>query len=265
MISAPTKIHSSRSRGFTLIELLTVIAIIGILAAILIPTVSKVRAQARAVECVTQLRNWGQAIQVFANDFRGDIALSLSFAASEQNGVPFAGPGKLYDPYFGTARVAFAADKDGNTDAANFFSRCPEIRNSAAGIERRHYGFVIPREARDTSEFGSTYFGRTSISVKFYNLSKVPNPSRMFLMMEVAPGTGGIKTINGSDVATSLNTHVKPVADINHPDKTTVRHGGKANALFLDGHVKKYSWNQLNLATMPPGDRQTFQQMFNLN
>ncbi|RRJ94771.1 prepilin-type N-terminal cleavage/methylation domain-containing protein [Opitutaceae bacterium TAV4] len=61
------------SRAFTLIELLTVIAIIGILAAIIIPVAGKTRAAAANAQCVTGLRQWGIAIQQYLNDNRDKL------------------------------------------------------------------------------------------------------------------------------------------------------------------------------------------------
>ncbi|RRJ97164.1 prepilin-type N-terminal cleavage/methylation domain-containing protein [Opitutaceae bacterium TAV4] len=68
--------HVSRecdSAAFTLIELLTVIAIIGILAAIIIPTVGRVRTQARLVQTISNLRQTGITIMLSTDDHRGEL------------------------------------------------------------------------------------------------------------------------------------------------------------------------------------------------
>ncbi|RRJ96099.1 prepilin-type cleavage/methylation domain-containing protein [Opitutaceae bacterium TAV4] len=60
--------HRRHHCAFTLIELLTVIAIIGILASILIPTVGKVRMTARKGKAIAELRHVGVGILQYAND-----------------------------------------------------------------------------------------------------------------------------------------------------------------------------------------------------
>jgi prepilin-type N-terminal cleavage/methylation domain-containing protein/prepilin-type processing-associated H-X9-DG protein len=64
-------------KGFTLIELLVVIAIIAILAAILFPVFARAREKARQTSCLTNLKNMGLAIQMYAGDY--DEVLPLGY------------------------------------------------------------------------------------------------------------------------------------------------------------------------------------------
>lgn len=61
--------RNKHSSGFTLIELLMVIAIIGILAGILIPTVGGVRKQAKVAASKNQLSNYVNAVQMFKGEY----------------------------------------------------------------------------------------------------------------------------------------------------------------------------------------------------
>ena len=59
--------HNFRRRGFTLVELLIVIAILGVLAALLMPAIQAAREAARRCSCRSNLKQIGLAVQSFAN------------------------------------------------------------------------------------------------------------------------------------------------------------------------------------------------------
>jgi prepilin-type N-terminal cleavage/methylation domain-containing protein len=58
-----------RRSGFTLIELLVVIAIIAILAAILFPVFARARESARKTQCLSNMKQLGNAIMMYTTDY----------------------------------------------------------------------------------------------------------------------------------------------------------------------------------------------------
>src|SRR5581483_8869027 len=61
----------TKKRGFTLIELLLVIVIIVVLSGLVLSGIHRVHAEANSIRCLSNLRRWGEALNLYANDNDG--------------------------------------------------------------------------------------------------------------------------------------------------------------------------------------------------
>jgi len=79
---------TSPARGFTLIELLVVIAIIAILASILFPVFARAREKARESSCMSNQKQIGLAIHMYASDYDDLMPIANSKPAVADDGPP---------------------------------------------------------------------------------------------------------------------------------------------------------------------------------
>jgi len=89
--------------GFTLIELLIVIAIIGILAGMLLPTVAKIKGRAHRVACMNNLREIGRGCVLYSADY--DDHYPTVMDPKSRISRPMASLALLYDAYIKTRKT----------------------------------------------------------------------------------------------------------------------------------------------------------------
>jgi len=218
---------NERSRGFTLIELLTVITVIGILAALLMPALSGAREKGRQVACSANLHQIGIALFAYSGDY--------------QNHTPPA-----YEVSSAGTITWYTLLMTNNYVTAKVF-QCPDDRRFATlGSTPRSYAMVIG-DGNTASSYNNNNVGNFWISGSRLTCPWLTNSS-----------VAVVAEYYYSDASTpppTLENNESPVAspfvttsyDYNPtaPQKGTFpwsKHVAKSplqgNYLFLDGHVE---------------------------
>lgn len=209
--------HLAHRRGFTLIELLTVIAIIGILAAILIPVVGRVRESARQAVCASNLRQITLGMLVYATEHEGRLpAMASAGAPHLADWIYWQAPDDPSHPRHHT-NSALMPYVGGAVDV-NLF-RCPtdlDYENYPY-----HYSYAmnsaIAREPHGHADDGRFPMGY---------VDHVLDPTRIVMMLEEGGPTEkfGGKRNDGVVILPG--------------NKLAGRHGGRGNVSFMSGHVE---------------------------
>jgi prepilin-type N-terminal cleavage/methylation domain-containing protein len=217
-----------RRKGFTLVELLVVIGIISILIAILLPALNRVREQAYGVKCLSNVRQVGLALRMYATDNRAAIPGAM-ITVDGNNEVWWR---ILQGQYGGTSYIA---PKKGPTPTplANDVFICPKAsvrRPGTYGLYSQTHEEKEPSCIRIVSNGGSTVFVG-------FRLTRITRSAAFMLVADTSISDGTQSTFD-PDEGSYLWTSHRALQGGANAMALWAPHHNHVNGAFADGHAE---------------------------
>ena len=216
-----------KNRGFTLIELLVVIAVIGILAAIFLPALSRSKAVAKRIHCVGNLKQLALATHLYVGDHQDRLPSGFNYNVSP---TPTFG---ISDRHYWTG-LLWDGYLDGNTNVFQCAGKPP----SSGGFRflfNHSYGWNDYGLNENASI--SPYFRRKGRPIK---LAEVVAPADCVALGDIMrPNLPFVTPLSQHEIA--LHESQPGLFSLLFPRyafSISRRHYGYANMAFLDGHVE---------------------------
>ena len=233
---------NSGIRGFTLIELLVVIAIIGILAGMLLPALSKARAQGQSANCVSSLHQWGLACTMYMDDNDELIPLDTESGGSDT-------------PTWG--QVTGAASTSTWYNVLMPYVQKPTVASYSATPGFLYQGGTI-LQCPSTKWSGKESFAAGPRFSYAYNSKIIDSGHPTVRLRDLeSPHQGGNvnnRPVNSTTVAMLIDTRAstteprvfpaesdtKVGSPHSYTKRLSNRHSGRFNVVFFDGSVRTY-------------------------
>lgn len=248
---------AGKRRGFTLVELLVVIAIIAVLMAILLPSLSGARAQAKKTQCMANHRQLMIGTQMYCQENEDYFPPSTCDAVDETSTqsrayawwtTRYAGPymgntakqsGWMHSPVYSNAKAMYCTEM-----RVIVASSAPQFYNSNHGIGCNVY--KNNTTALDPDAAGIFWkLDSAGKPVPSTKITQIVSPMRMFVYVDSL----GDKPDESTSTATQWSSYYasEPGGTTSYSTgwmTTAYRHNGSTVASFADGHAESFATNQ---------------------
>ena len=235
-------------RGFTLIELLVVIAILAALAALLLPALSKAKATARNVNCLSNLKQLNVCHHLYISDYRDFFVPNNSVATVTSSGA---------DPGMNVTGLSWLPDEDAPVEynPSNIINGLMYPYNSSLGIYHcpADLSTLVDANGQPLPQLRWRSYNMNQ-SVNGYPagdpdnaMYDIPTWTKLTLVHQPAPSDLFVLIDENSDTQLDAEFGNPPVGSPFFEqdvwwDMPSDRHNQGANLSFADGHVDHWKW-----------------------